>query len=391
MQAKLTEGFPIAIMPSMDHSFRYFVRLILGPLVMIVLAVGAIVWLSQSLRFVDLVLNRGLPVYYLFWMALLILPMILATLMPVALFVAVIFAYSKLNMDSELVVLRAAGMSDYGLCKPAFALTGIVMALCYAVNLYFMPIAYQEFKELQFSIRNDYSSVLLQEGVFNTMAPDITVYVAERTPDGELLGLLAHDTRDPDRPVTMIAERGEIVRGEDGQPRILMVNGNRQMIERNRNQLSLLYFDRYTLDLSTTKSDEGPRFREAQERFLDDLFSPGETPNDRANANRFHAEGHQRLASPFLALAYSLIALAAMLSGEFNRRGQSKRILIAVGVVVALQITDLGLINLAAVATMTVPLIYILPISVIACASWVLFRPVNSPSFPGATPAVAQG
>lgn len=374
-------------MSPMDRCFRYLLRLILGPLIIIALAVGAIVWLSQSLRFVDLVLNRGLPVYYLFWMALLVLPMILATLLPVALFVAVIFAYSKLTMDSELVVLRAAGMSDLTLSKPALTMTGIVMVIAYAVNLYFMPIAYREFKDLQYSIRNDYSSVLLQEGVFNTLAPNITVYVSERKPDGELLGVLVHDTRDPNRPVTMMAERGELVRGDDGQPRVLLVNGNRQMIERSRSQLSLLYFDRYTLDLSSTKSNGGPRFREAQERFLNELFSPGDTPNDRANANRFHAEGHQRLASPLLALAYTLIGLAALLAGEFNRRGQSRRILLAVGIVVTAQIADLGLINLAAVAPAVVPLIYLLPLAIIAAAGWILFRPAQTLPSPDAAPA----
>lgn len=361
----------------MDRSFRYLFRLIVGPLIMIALAVGAIVWLSQSLRFVDLVLNRGLPVYYLFWMALLVLPMILASLLPVALFIAVVFAYNKLTMDSEIVVLRAAGMSDLTLAKPALIMATAVMTVCYAVNLYFMPIAYREFKDLQFSIRNDYSSVLLQEGVFNTLAPDITVYVAERKPDGELLGVLAHDTRDPTRPVTMMAERGELVRAENGQPRVLMINGNRQMVERNRNQLSLLYFDRYTLDLSTTKSDESPRFREAQERFLNELFSPGDSDSDRKNAARFRAEGHQRLASPFLAVAYTLIGLAALLAGEFNRRGQSRRILLAVGVVVVAQIASLGLVNLTAVAPMITPLIYALPLSIILCALWLLLRPTG--------------
>lgn len=346
---------------------------------MIALAVGAIVWLSQSLRFVDLVLNRGLPVYYLFWMALLVLPMILASLLPVALFIAVVFAYNKLTMDSEIVVLRAAGMSDLTLAKPALIMATAVMGVCYAVNLYFMPIAYREFKDLQFSIRNDYSSVLLQEGVFNTLAPDITVYVAERKPDGELLGVLAHDTRDPNRPVTMMAERGELVRSETGQPRVLMINGNRQMVERNRNQLSLLYFDRYTLDLSTTKNgDDSPRFREAQERFLNELFSPGDSDSEQKNAARFRAEGHQRLASPFLAVAYSLIALAALLAGEFNRRGQSRRILLAVGIVVVAQIASLGLVNLTAVAPMTAPLIYALPFSIIVCALWVLLRPAGT-------------
>lgn len=357
---------------------------------MIALAVGAIVWLSQSLRFVDLVLNRGLPVYYLFWMALLVLPMILSSLLPVALFIAIVFTYNKLTMDSEIVVLRAAGTSDLTLAKPALVMASAVMAVCYAVNLYFMPIAYREFKDLQFSIRNDYSSVLLQEGVFNIMTPDLTVYISERKPDGQLLGVLAHDTRDPARPVTMMAERGELVQAENGEPRFLLINGNRQVVGRDRKQLSLLYFDRYTLDLSTTKSDDGaPRFREAQERFLNELFSPGDDASSLKNAARFRAEGHQRLASPFLALAYTLVGLAALLAGEFNRRGQNRRIFLAVGVVVVTQIANLGLINLAAAAPMIVPLIYALPLTIITLTLWILLRPEGGLGFlPAISPAL---
>ncbi|MGE5538922.1 MAG: LPS export ABC transporter permease LptF [Gemmatimonas sp.] len=362
----------------MDRSFRYLFRLVVGPLIMITLAVGAIVWLSQSLRFVDLVLNRGLPVYYLFWMALLILPMILAALLPVALFIAVVFSYSKLTMDSELIVLRAAGMSDTALGRPAMAMAIITTAICYSITLYFMPVAYREFKDLQFRIRTDYSSVLLQEGVFNTLGPGITVYVSERQPDGELLGILAHDTRDPNRPVTMMAERGELIRAENGQPRVLMINGNRQMVERNRSQLSLLYFDRYTLDLSSTREETGDRFREAQERFLGELFNPGDSEADLRNAPRFRAEAHNRLASPLLALAYTLIALAALLAGEFNRRGQNRRVLIAVGVVVGVQIGSLGLVNLTTLFPAVAPLIYALPIATIAAAGWVLLRPATA-------------
>ena len=178
------------------------------------------------------------------------------------------------------------------------------------------------------------------------------------------------------------------MRAENGQPRVLMINGNRQMVERNRNQLSLLYFDRYTLDLSTTKSDESPRFREAQERFLDELFSPGDSDSDQKNAARFRAEGHQRLASPFLAVAYTLIGLAALLAGEFNRRGQSRRILLAVGAVVVAQIASLGLVNLTAVAPMATPLIYTLPFSIIICTLWILLRPAGTLSLPATSTAL---
>jgi lipopolysaccharide export system permease protein len=372
----------------MDRSFRYLFRLVVGPLIMITLAVGAIVWLSQSLRFVDLVLNRGLPVYYLFWMAMLILPMIMAALLPVALFIAVVFSYTKLTMDSELIVLRAAGMSDTSLGKPALTMGIIILAVCYSITLYFMPVAYREFKDLQFRIRTDYSSVLLQEGVFNTLGPGITVYVSERKADGELLGILAHDTRDPNRPVTMMAERGELIRAENGQPRVLMINGNRQMVERNRSQLSLLYFDRYTLDLTSNREEAGDRMREAQERFIAELFNPGDTPEELRNARRFRAEGHNRLASPLLALAYTLIALAALLAGEFNRRGQNRRIFVAVAVVVGVQIASLGLVNLTTLIPAIAPLIYALPIGAIVTASWVLLRPsVPHPAAPAAAPA----
>jgi lipopolysaccharide export system permease protein len=147
-------------------------------------------------------------------------------------------------------------------------------------------------------------------------------------------------------------------------------------VERNRNQLSLLYFDRYTLDLGTAKSgDDGPRSREAQERFLNELFWPGDSATDVRNANRFLAEGHQRLATPLLSIAYTLIALAALLVGEFNRRGQSRRVFLAVGVVVGVQIASLGLANLTSLAPMVAPLIYILPLTTIAAALWILVHP----------------
>ena len=150
-------------------------------------------------------------------------------------------------------------------------------------SLYLSPVAHSAFKNLQFQIRNQFTNVLLREGVFTNIGEKMTVYIRQRESSGELLGVLVQDETDPKKQVTMVAERGALVRGEDG-PKVLMVNGNRQMVDRNRNQLSLLYFDRYTLDLGSAKSEDAPRFREAQERFIDELFSPGDSASDRNNA-----------------------------------------------------------------------------------------------------------
>lgn len=345
----------------MSCSYRYIMRLLFWPLLFITVAMAGVIWLTQSLRFVDLILNRGLPAHTFFYLAILILPMVMSVLLPVALFIAVIFTYSKMTMDSELVVLRACGMSQGTLAKPAISMAVLVALVCYAVNLYFMPLAYREFKDLQFSIRNDYSSVLLQEGTFNNVVEGVTVYVRERKNDGELLGILVHDERQPDKPVTMMAERGALVQTPPG-PRVVMVNGNRQAIEKGREQqLAILYFDQYTLDFDTATQTGGVRWREARERYIHELFWPGETADDIRQAASLRAEGHQRLSSPLLTLSFALIALAGLLAGEFNRRGQVRRVLWATGAVAVAQLAYLGAFNLAARVPPAILLMYLIP------------------------------
>ena len=349
----------------------------LWPLIFAVLVIAGIVWMSQSLRFVELVLNRGLPSSTLFELAGLVLPMFTSVFLPIVLFGTVTFAYSRMIMDSELVIWRSCGMSPLALARPALALAGLVMALCYALNLYYMPAAYRHFKDLQYAIRNNYTQVLIREGTFNEIGNGITVYVRERSPGGELRGIFINDRPANGEPVTMMAQRGVLVQSDDG-PRVVMMNGNRQTVKKDRKDLSILYFDRYTLDLNTKDEATGPRWREPRERYLNELFFPDSSGPFGADNRRFQlkllAEGHQRLASPWLAPAFVLIALAALLTGEFNRRGQGRRIVVACTAMVLVQSASVSLQSLASTSTAFMPLMYLLPASVIVICLWLLTR-----------------
>ncbi len=276
-------------------------------------------------------------------------------------------------MDSELVVLRASGLSQIALARPALLLAVLVTMLSYALTVYLMPLAYRNFKDLQYSIRYNSSAVILQEGAFNYVARGLTVYVRERSGAGELLGILVHDERIRNKPITMMAERGALVQTAKG-PRVVMINGNRQVVGRKRKDLSLLYFDSYTLDLGKAISPSGIRWRDPRERYLHELFSPGDSEMDRKHAAQLRAEGHQRLASPLLALVFALVGLASLLSGQFNRRGQFKRILLATIVVLILQSASIGLHSLAKAVPAAIPLMYIIPLAAIAAAFYVLVR-----------------
>ena len=284
---------------------RYILGQTVGPFLFITLVLTGVVWLTQSLRFLDLIINKGVSIGGFLYLTLLLLPGFLTVILPIAAFAAVLYVYYRLDGDNELMVMRAAGLSSHTLVVPALTMSAAVALVTYVLSLYLMPLGFRTFKDMQFMVRHNYASVLLQEGTFSNLIDGVTVFVRERRGGGELRGILIHDSRDLNRPVTMMAERGALIMAESG-PRFVMANGNRQEVEPDRGQLSLLYFEEYVLDLASYTQSPENRWREAGERYLSELFNPGTGLDDVNNANKLRAEGHRRLVLPLYAVALAL-------------------------------------------------------------------------------------
>ncbi len=77
----------------------------------------------------------------------------------------------------------------------------------------------------------------------------------------------------------------------------------------------------------------------------------------------FLLEAHQRLAVPLSVFSFVVIPLACLLPGELNRRGQLRRVLLAVGLAFLFQSLDLGVKNLATRYDAAMPLIYLVDLS----------------------------
>lgn len=310
--------------------FKRYVSYLFGNLAMaafiVSLSLASIIWLTQSLRFVDLIVNRGLSVGTFLYLSTLLLPAVFGVILPIAVFCSALFSYNRLIMDSELVVLRSAGLSRMQLAMPPLLLAGIVTLIGYVISLYLLPVSYREFKDLQSFIRDHYGSVLLQEEVFNTPMKGLTVFIRDRESNGTLRGIFVHDNRDPAHSATMMAEEGQLISTPNG-PQFLLVNGNRQEVHLDAGRLAILHFESYTLDMSFYSEEETRRWRSPKERFLDELFEPGNEPESLKQ--KMLAEAHQRLTWPAYAFSLTLIAMVALLTGDFNRRGLWRRISMA--------------------------------------------------------------
>lgn len=366
---------------------RYVLRQTLAIMLFVAVSFTAAVWLVQSLRLIDLIVNRGLSLGLFLYLALLILPRFIDVVLPIAVFIAILFTYNRLASESELVVMRAAGMSQAALARPALIAGGVGFAILISFSVYFLPAANRAFKDLQFEIRNRFASVLLQDGIFNTLSDDLTIYVRGRDANGELVGLLIHETRDPDKPVTIVAERGTFVDTDTG-PRVFMVNGSRQQYDRTTGKLSVLTFDKYTLDLGAFRDASDLRDRQPDELFLNELLFRRTQPGDTSHL----VEANLRLVTPLTALTFCTIPVACLLTGEFNRRGQARRMLMAILLAFLFETLDIAFRNLAGRTLSAVPLLYLNALAPIAVTAWLLWRDARqggpqAPSAARPTPA----
>jgi lipopolysaccharide export system permease protein len=357
----------------MNQINRYLLRNLVIATLVVTSALSGAIWLTQSLRLVEMVVEGGASMMAFFHLAMLTFPTFLSLVLPFGLLAAVLFTYHRLTTDSELVVMRAAGLGPIALSAPALFLGSVVMAACFALTLFLGPAAQRELVALRQSVRSDVSAALLREGTFNELGDGLTVYVRDRLPDGTLIDLLIHDTRQEGIVNTVVAERGTLA-DLDGQPRVLVHDGTQSKFTVATGKTEWLEFERYAVDLQSLRKELSPRWVEPRERTLYQLLHPDDTPEDIRFAGRLKAELHNRFASPFLALSFAVIALCALLPGEFSRRGRGNRITFAAVGALVLQAAVLGIANLIGKAPALTPLLYAVAILPVPVGLWYINR-----------------
>lgn len=305
-------------------------RQIGGPLLFFTFVLTGVVWLSQSLRMLDLVINQSQSALTYLYLTVLALPQLMALILPFALFCAVLYALNRLYIESELVVIWAAGFSRWAVAGPVLVIAVAATIVGYLFNLLVMPAGMREMKDRVFEIRADLVNTFVREGAFTNPIAGLTVYISENN-GGDIRGILVHDARNPKAPATYMAESGLLANTPEG-PRLIMKKGNAQWLEGGAGRLKIVSFEQYTFDIGVFDKQRDINAREASERYLSELLNPEKTVNEKQR-RKFYSEAHNRLSGPLYCIVFALIGVMALVGGNFNRRGYGGRIALAMGAV----------------------------------------------------------
>jgi len=336
---------------------RYLIKNATIAMLVICFVGTMVIWLTQALRLLELVVERGAPISMLLYMMLLSVPAFLSLVLPLGLTVGVLFVMHKLLMDSELVVLQATGQSYWRITRPILILSLMTVVVGLFVTLFLAPLSNSLLAREEFLAKNDYALVLLRDGSFNRLNEGVTAYVRERVGNEEIRGLLLHDESKPEKSETLIAERGLLVDTPAGK-RLVLVNGIRQERERQSGHISELRFEQYALDLSQFGTDFDDRNQKPREMPTWKFFNKDVFFSNDIYWTKLAAEFHGRLASPLLAVGFAMVVMALLLTATINRRGMMGRLVISAGIVILWQVAVIASINFIPKNPMLAGLLY---------------------------------
>jgi len=339
-------------------------------------ALTGIVWVTQALRQIDLLTNKGQSLLVFLTITGLTTPSLVAIIAPVALFVGVLYCLNKFNGDSELVVMNAAGVSPTRLLKPFLILSALVYVLVAALYLEAMPWSFNAIETLSTLIRADFIANFARPGAFNELTSGFIFHYRERGADGSLRGVFIQDRRDPTRITTYISEVGKTVTRK-GETYLVLSKGSYQRPERSGDS-AIVTFDDYAIDLSQF-IHQGDSVKRPRERSTVELIS--DTPNSeqgRRLSGRLRSELTDRLVSPLYAFVGALIGFAALGEARTTRQGRGLAIAAAVLSFLVLRLLGLAATSLISGEPRAAILAWALPIAASAlCFDAVYHGPLN--------------
>jgi lipopolysaccharide export system permease protein len=359
----------------MSRIERYVLRTATLASVSGLVVLTGVVWVTQALRQIDLLTSKGQTILIFFGMTGLAVPSLVAIIAPVALFAGILYCLNRLNGDSELVVMAAAGISPARLLRPLAVLAAVVFAFVAVIYIQIMPWSFNVVGRLTTYIHADFIANFARPGAFTELEAGFVFHYRERTPDGALRGVFMQDRRDPAHITTYIAEAGKTI--QKGEASYLVLSKGVLLRPQSAGDSAVVTFADYTIDLSqfirAADSIRKPRERST----LELMFPDPKDPSEETLGGRSRGELMDRLASPLYAFVAALFAFAALGEARTTRQGRGAATSAAILAFAAVRLLGIAAVNLSVTSLAGVVLVWTVPIlSCLGALAFVFRRPL---------------
>lgn len=302
--------------------YRYVWTEVSSPFLGGVLFFIFVLLMFQIIRLSDFLVVHSVSIDMIFRLMGYLIVSFLPVVVPIAFLLAVLVGFGRLSADSEVIAMRASGLSLYRLTAPVFMQGVVVAMLSLTLNLYLVPWANQRFRYEVFRISNTKAVVTIQEGRFTEGFFDMVLYADEiDSKENFLRRVFIYDNRDDEAPVSITSKTGRIFsnqRDREGTPGILLRLFDGTMHRNTAEQAAYEYiqFESYDIFLRLTTSKvvgvEKPKtmdFSRLKQRisFLEE--KPKLVHEEFRELNRLKVEFWKRYGLSFACVVFSILGV----------------------------------------------------------------------------------
>ncbi len=276
-----------------------------------------IILMFQVLRLTDFALVHGVSLVSLAKIVGFICLAVVPALLPMSLLFAVLMTYNRLSSDSEIIALKACGVSMWSIVAPAALLGALIFVMSAQTTFKIAPWGNRQYEVLFTQLANTKAAANLRPATFSEGFFNMVIYANEvDSKSGVLKNVFIYD-ENSEPPVTVIAKEGYII--PDSQlpghrAKMRLLNGEIHRANKSHTKISFESTEIQLVDPIISedreKSPQSLSFHEIREKL--------QTPLDEENRTLLDVEFHKRIAISFLCFSFALLGVG--LGVNTNRR-----------------------------------------------------------------------
>lgn len=239
-----------------------------------------IMLLDKLLDLLDLIVSKGIPMRVVAEIFLLLLPSMIAVVIPMGILAGILIAVGRLSADLEITAMKASGASIYNIMFP-LGITALAIAVVLVVfNNSVLPEANHVARNLLLDVGTMRPTARIEPGMFVDEIENYRIFVQEKDDlTGKLIGVIIHSSTPgaPERTITAMEGTMEPV----GANHLRLILEDGQMHEKDRdNGYRYASFKTYIIDIARSeelvrhdRSSRGDREMSAEQMglFVDSL------------------------------------------------------------------------------------------------------------------------
>jgi len=304
------------MLPMKNHTgmpfllYSYLATEMLAPFFATFIIMNCVFFLVKLIPFLNFVLELNIGFADFARLFSYMFPNIFLYSIPMSAMLGVTIGFARLSSDSEILALKANGISMYRILPPVIIVSALIALLTSYFSVKLIPLSEISMKQLTYQLLKEKVHKGIKEHSFTEALGDVVVYVdAIDKKNGEWQDVWVSDMRGVENPVITMASTGSMT-GSAKAMMVSLVLRNGSLHKPGNESAQIVQFDKYQIDIPLIpKKTKATMLKRSALTMSELLAEADKIVENTTHKRKLLIEYHKRLVLPIGCLVISLIGL----------------------------------------------------------------------------------